>query len=461
MRRTFVFYLGLTLLLALFGGGAWLTRNPDAEILRRAEGWPWIGPAASRFRAAYRSDGRAGAAGVETEEAGTHEGAEGEGSDRPEPVAPRVYRQQVWALGGMELKAEPAVDAATIYTFETHARAGKIEHRGDWYQVDYRGRTGWVLLEGYDENAEIPYGEVAEPPRPVPARAPDDQRLAAARRYLKGKERAVSAGPYALYTDCRDDQLIAYLDAVAGRLEAFYAERYGVRPVGDAAEAVVLFQSDIAYRLVQQQTERLIGLNAAGHNSEGVAVLYSGGRSRLEVAGTVVHELTHFLNRRAIGPQLPPWLDEGIADDLGLSRLGPDGRIQGAELSGGKHRQGDQWRIEGGLASLLRLRDAVHAGEMPAVPDLMSADWESFVRTPKIQLHYAAAAFWIRFLIEGDGGRHAPRFRAFLAAVAAGEPPTVATLRAKLTAEWSVLNAGFRAWIEERAESVEPGRGSP
>ncbi len=450
MRRPYVVYLVVLSMLALLAGTAWLTRNPDAEILRRAEDWPCLGPLASRFRQAYRQpESRPGLVDRETVEARIRE------RDAPGSMPhPRVYQQRVWALSGMELKAAPSVDAATVYKFEQLARAGKIERRGDWYHVDYHGRVGWVLLEGYDEDAEIPYGEVPDPPRPVPARVPDQERLANARKYLGDKERIAKLGPYDLYTDS-PDELISHLGAVVEGLEAIYAERYGRQPIGSAAEAVVLLHSDIAYRLVRRHTERIAGLNSAGHNSEGVAVLYFGGRSRSDVAATVIHELAHFLNRRAIGPQLPPWLDEGIADDLALSRIDQDGRIHPRELGGDRHQRDGKIRVEGGLASLWRLRDRAREGALPAVPDLMSSDWDRFVNTPKIQLHYAAAAFWIRYLIEGEDGRHAAGFRVFLSAVAAGEPPTVDTLQAELGEPWSVLNAGFRAWIEERAAEAE------
>ncbi len=455
MHRTVVAYLLVFFLLALFGGVAWLTRFPEAEVLRRAESWPWVGPAAARFRAVYGQRDRPAAPATEAEEIwiradGAADAADA--ADRAQPIAvPRTYRRQVWALGGMELKAEPSANAATLYTFENLSRAGKIEQRGDWYRVDYHGRVGWVLLEGYDEHAEIPYGEAPEPPRPLPARAPDEESLAAARKYLGEKERVLSLGPHALYTDCRDDALISYLDSVAGRLEAVYAGRYGRQPVGTAAEAVVLFQSDIAYRLVQQHTEHLAGLNSSGHNAHGLAVLYAGGRSRAAVAATLIHELVHSLNRRALGPQLPPWLDEGIADDLALSEVDSGGRIDPGKLGGGRRQQGDRWLVEGGQASLLKLREAALAGRLPPAPELIGTDWESFVRAPDIQLNYAAAAFWVRFLIDGDGGRHAAGFRAFLAAVAGGEPPDAETLQAAFGEEWSVLDAHFRAWIEDGA----------
>ncbi len=454
MRRPYVVYVMVLSMLALFASAAWLTRNPDAEILRRAEGWPCLGPLASRFRRAYRPPAsRSGR--VETVDRETEGIRDGTAPVDSNPPPRRVFRRHVWALAGMELKTGPSVDAATVYEFEHLARAGKIERRGDWYHVDYHGRDGWVLLEGYDENAEIPYGEVADPPRPVPARAPNEQRLAEARKYLGAGERVARLGPYDFYTDSRDDELISHLGTVVEQLEAVYAERYGRRPIGTAAEAVVLLRSDIAYRLVRRHTERIADLDSAGHNSEGIAVLYSGGRSRSDVASTVIHELTHFLNRRALGPQLPPWLDEGIADDLALSRIEADGRIQPRQLGGGRHRRGGELSLEGALASLWRLRDAARTGELPAVPELMSSDWDRFVQAPEIQLHYAAAALWIRYLIEGEDGRHAAGLRAFLDAVAAGEPPAAETLQAELGEPWSVLNAGFHAWIEERAAGVE------
>ena len=458
MRRAFVVYLFVVLFLALFGGFAWLTRFPEAEILRRAQAWPWIGPAATAFRDAYLPRDRR--AEIETEDSET-EMLERIVSERP-PAAtetisvPRIVRPPIWALAGMELKAEPSADAATLHRFEGLSRAGKIERRGDWYRVDYNGRVGWVLLEGYDENAEVPYGETPEPPRPLPGRAPDSEALADARRYLRGRERALALGPYTLYTDCRDDGLIAHLDRVAGGLEATYVERYGRTPAGDAAEAVVLFESDIAYRLVQRRSGRLVGLDSAGHVAGGLVVLYSGGRSRAAVAGTVIHELVHLLNRRAIGPHLPPWLDEGIADDLALSRVAADGRIDPDELGGEHHSQDGGWRIEGGHASLLNLRDAAISGELPALRDLIRADWESFVEPPKSRLHYAAAAFWIRFLVAGEGGRHAAGFRAFLDAVAEGEPPDAKTLGKHLDADWRALDTAFRVWLQERAAGVAP-----
>lgn len=451
--RSYGAYLSVFALLAIFGGFTWLTRNPDAEILERAEEWRYAGPWVSRFRAVY---GGAAYGRAEYEPSVTP-GVDGttaeDAADAVPSPPPPVFDRHVWVLPGMELKARASADAATVYAFEKLARVGKYEKRGDWYRVYHLGWEGWVLLEGYDETAEIPYGEAPEPARPIAAREPEAEWLEAARQYLRGQERVFLLGDYTLFTDVPDDELIAYLGAAADQLDAVYAERYGREPLGLPAEGVVLYQSDIAYRLLQQRSERIAGLAAAGHNAKGLAVLYSGGRTREEVASTVVHELVHFINRRAIGPQLPPWLDEGIADNLAHSRIDEAGRIYPSELGGHRLKRGEERRFEGAYSSLFQLRQAMTDGSLPALPELMSTDWDDFVRTPSAQLHYAAASFWIRYLLDAEGGRHAAAFQAFLDAVAEGEPPTTDALGRHLGEDWSVLNARFRAWIEHLAQT--------
>ncbi len=460
MQRPIWAYLLVLIVLTVFGSFTWLTRNPEAEILDRARHWPVVGPLAARFQEAYAMprvpDGESPAMADTSIDAMDGTTA----NTLPSPPLP-VFAKHVWVLPGMELKARSSADAPTVYVFENLSRAGKIANRGEWYHVNYHGRVGWVLLENYDEDAEVPYGETPELVRPVASRAPEDDWLADTLKYLRGRERVAQLGPYTLYTDSSDDALLSFLDAVAGRIEAAYVERYGRQPIGEPNEVVVLFQSDIAYRLLQRQSKRIAGLSAAGHNAKGVAALYIGGRNRTEVASTVIHELVHFINRRAVGPQLPPWLDEGLADDLALGKIDDEGRLLPQELGGERLVRRNEYRFEGGFANLWRLRESMRSGELPAVPELMSTDWQDFVRTPKVQIHYAASSFWIRYLLQGEGGRHAAAFQAFLDAVADGAPPTTATLKAKLGEDWSVLNARFRAWIEHRAvaEKLPSGDG--
>ncbi len=452
MRRSIWAYILVLGLLGVFGSLTWLTRNPDAEILRRAENWPVVGKLAVRFQQAYRASYK-----TEREDSEAFDASsEMTDLDRiaeaiPSPPSP-VFAQHVWVLPGMELKSRASADAPTVFQFEKLSRAGKVENRGDWYSVDYHGREGWVHLRNYDEDAEIPYGEEPEPVGPVAPQVPEETLLAATRKYLRGGERVSRLGPYALYTDSSDDELIAFLDAVVENVEAAYIKHYDRQPIGEPSEAVVLFQSDIAYRLLQRKSQRIAGLAAAGHSTKGVAALYIGSRSRSEVASTVVHELVHFINRRAVGPQLPPWLDEGLADALAQGRIDDTGALFPQDLGGRRLVRRNEYRFEGGFANLWRLRESLQTGELPAVPALMSTDWQDFVRTPKVKIHYAAASFWIRYLMGGENGRYAAAFRSFLDEVAGGAPPTTTTLRTQLGEDWSVINARFRAWIEHRAE---------
>lgn len=443
MRRSSWAFLPVVLVLLLFGSFGWLTNHPDAEILAQAESWPLVGPLASHFRAAYRGPERT--------------------LPEPEPmedldvVVTRqvTYEQNVWVLKGLELKARPEASAATIHRFEQISTAGKIERRGDWYHVDFHGLTGWVYLENYDEAAEVPYGVDSDPPLPLPARDPDPDRLEAARKYLRGREREIYLSSYTLYTDSQDDDLLAHLDAVVESLDEVYTARYGHRPRGEAAEAIVLYQSDIAYRLLQRQNKKLAGLASAGHNSHGVAVLYVGGRSRAAVAETLVHELVHFLNRRAVGPHLPAWLDEGLADDLAQAKVDEAGRLVPHELGGERKQQGKEIRFTGGLASVWALRDAARNGSLPALTTLIGTEWESFVESPGVQLNYATAAFWVRFLLDADGARHSAAFREFLGEVASGGPPSEEALSQKLGEDWGALEARFEAWVEQQAAKAE------
>src|SRR5262249_663884 len=125
----------------------------------------------------------------------------------------------------------------------------------------------------------------------LPPRAPDPQALAAARKLLAGGGTAGHLGPYLLYTADRDADLPAFLGGVGGGLEETYKGRYGVTPLGKPAEAVVLFAREAEYKAFQDRDPLLAERAASGHSGYGIVALEDGGRLRLEVAATLVHEL--------------------------------------------------------------------------------------------------------------------------------------------------------------------------
>lgn len=452
MPRNLLPTLLILLLLIGLGGGAWLTHHPDAEIVRRAQEWPVVGPLARAFHTRFvppppplpappRGPSEVMILTLPPDPAAP--------APLVLPPAPADAHDSVWVVPGVELKQRPAADAKSLYTFESVANAALLERRGDWYRVHHRRREGWVHLPGYDETSKPPFGEDPEPPRPLPAREPEPQKLAAARELLGTTQRELPLGPYRLFTDSPDDELIAFLHPLAASLDDVYYRRHGRVPLGVPKEAVVLFAGEGGYRLLQLRTEKLLGLAAGGHNAHGVAALFIGKSSRGEVASTLLHELAHFVNRRALGPALPPWLDEGIADDLALSRI-DHGKLWPGVLGGSEQRAGGKVEYEGGLASLLRLQEAIAAGQAPPLEELLQLDWEGFVRSPRSALYYAESAFWVRYLLDGEGGRFAPAWREFLTAVSEGRPPDPENLRERLGRTWPALEASFRAWVASR-----------
>ena len=76
-----------------------------------------------------------------------------------------------------------------------------------------------------------------------------------------------------------------------------------------------------------------------------------------DVAATLIHELVHALNTRSIGPALPPWLDEGLAEDLSYAALGPGGEIRTFELAGKRVEERDRTLFMGPLAILKTMNE--------------------------------------------------------------------------------------------------------
>jgi hypothetical protein len=295
----------------------------------------------------------------------------------------------------------------------------------------------------------------ARPVRPVEARRPDPARLKKARARLASRETASYLGPYALYTDLQDKDRLQYLDRLAAQMEDVYRTRYGRQPIGQPAEAIVLYARESDYQAIQDQDAQLARLSASGHSGHGIVVLFDEGRPRYEVGSTLVHELAHLLNRRALGPLLPSWLDEGIADDLAQSQVSDAGRLVPGTLGGLTVRVGARIQMFGPKAALQQLVAALDEGKALPLPDLLALDWNAFVRQEG-SLSYAQSSFWVRYLLDGEGGALAPKLHAFLDAVATGEPPAPEALRKRLGRSWPELEAGFRAWVLAQRED-RPG----
>lgn len=364
-----------------------------------------------------------------------------------------AQESRVWVAPGLAIRAAPREGAAVLGTVTAIAKVPFSRRRGDHFEILHEGAKGWVYLPGYDRGDAVapPLGTAPEPPLPLPAREPDAALLAQARERLGAAETEGRLGPYDFYTDTRDPALAALLASLAVEAEELYQARYRRTAIGAARGAVVLFESEEAYRNFQLQSENLAGLAAAGHNDRGVVALYVGDRDAEEVASTLVHELGHLLNRRALGPALPPWLDEGLSEDLAFSRIGTGGRLVPGEIGGRVTRSGSVIDFEGPLTAFHRLRGELLARRLPAFTQLSAPDWPGFAQRGARRGSYDLAGAFVRYLIDGAEGRRANGLRAFLAGVARGESPEAAALFAALGEEPEIVEAGFRAWLFDTA----------
>ena len=147
-----------------------------------------------------------------------------------------------------------------------------------------------------------------------------------------------------------------------------------------------------------------------------MAATFVGRRSRAAVAGSLVYAMTRLLNERALGPDLPPWLDEGLARDLAALRIEKKGATAPPASPAGAVQ---------GVASILDLDRARFAAEV----------------------HGPASFALVRYLLDGEEKRHGDGFRAFLKEVADGRD---ADLLKALGVSPAELDEGLRAELERR-----------
>lgn len=462
MRRVLAVLVWMVLA-GLAAGTVWLVRHPESPILDPVADWPWMGLVVEDLRHKPGPDPFAIPDEGEGEEIGERAEAPPRrlsprrsstslpGPDFPLPadLQPEGV-ERVIVRPGFALRAEPRFAAPPVAALRNVSILKVVERSPGWVKVAYGDVAGWVPDPKW-AGSEPPLGSDPDPVLPVTGRSPDPERLALARGRLAAPEIGGRLGPYLVYTDVRNPARLAFLDRVAGGLEAVYRARYGVDPVGEPAEVVILFSREADYRAFLDEDAELAGLPATGHTALGIVALWDAARPEAEVGATFVHELAHLLTRRAIGPALPSWIDEGIADDLSQSRIDPAGRLVPGTLGGVTIQAGHRIEMHGARAALQNLIEASDTGALRPLPELLGLEWREFVRQ-KGEQNYAQSSFFVRYMLQGEQGTLASGFRSFLSEVAAGKTPEPERLREKLGRSWPMLDAGFRLWLLSQRE---------
>lgn len=357
----------------------------------------------------------------------------------------RTVEISTWELvrPGLDVRVAPKPDASVRLDLPAMSYLPVLSRQANWAEVLVGGERGWI-----DLNQEPPFNRRrarrgilrhrAEPVQPN-----DGFVLKEARKLLGIKKETGSLGPYALYSDVEDEELLDLLDRAASLAEESYFARYGRLPSGDPRRSVMLFAREETYRQLAMETSNIPGGGTwqAGHAGRGVLGMFVEGRSFEVVAGTLVHEIAHLLNDRSLAYELPIWLEEGIAGDLGAMWVEPDPNRQ----------LGRRFEIHGADSRYLSLREILRDGRGPPLANLLSLDRDNFYSSALRQHAYALSFAFVRYLLDGEDSRHADGFRAFLGRIAAGMG---ANLIEQLGVDGAELEAGFYRWLTTQIEGV-------
>ena len=390
----------------------------------------------------------------------------GEETPEDEPVlgAPADIRPpsdatgRLWIEPGTPLHSRPDVRSPAIALVDVAMELAVLDRREHWVQVRYAAWKGWISTH---RDQAVP--STGDPQSPELAA----WKLALAREMLglparsASRRRRAMLGPFELVTDVRNRRLLGFLAAIAGNLPTAFRERFEVDPGPGSDEAVILFSREDDYRAYEAEVRPETDRGTLGHADQGLAILYVGRQAPDDIAAVLVHELTHVLNRRWLATLPPPWLEEGLANDLASSRIDGAGRLDLGSLGGRNVVIEEHFYQPGGW---IDFEQAVHLSGPAASRSLLANRWREggaislellcdllaseFFDPEDRQVRYDASTFFVRYLLAGEDGDLAPRFHAFLASLAAGGSADPDSLASFLGRGWAELEAGFKAWLE-------------
>ena len=368
--------------------------------------------------------------------------------------ADETAEDRIWVEAGRRLHERPDPRSAVLDTVTALAELPLIERRGPWALVRYGVWKGWVFLAS-EEAAEILTAT------PIPLSMRDRGLIRRLREILGDHHVARRLGPYTLYSDVKDRGLIERLGSVTANLRTAYRERFSLDPgpVGD--ETVFLFASQEDYRSFEE-SEPAVSQGAPGHASLGVCVTFVGHQDEERLRKILIHELTHLLNRRALGPPVTPWLEEGLAEELALSSIDGSGKLLKGTLGGTTKerrlpsdpgRRTSQVTFTGGRAALQILLEAWSRDSRPPISVLLDLSLKEFVKPSVRAIHYAESGLLVRYLLDGGGVDTTERFTSFLRSVASGQPAFGWAVLAAMELDEDTLEREFYLWLRRLAKA--------
>ena len=262
-------------------------------------------------------------------------------------------------------------------------------------------------------------------------------------------------GPFGGSTDVANERLLQHLERVATALPGAFATRFGLQAI--ASGSIFVFGRERDFRTWLKTQHGVEDARVEGFAASGTASLYLGHHGVEDVSAMLVHEVTHLLARNAFRRSLPPWLEEGLADELAFNRFTRDGKIvhDSVRISRSARmqsmfptRRGTRFSstVSGPGVALLRLS----RGSLVPLPELLNASQDDFLASAGRQDRYATAAFFVRFLLSAQPER-AQRFRAFLAAGVGGAPMDAAAFEVAMGETVVELDKKYLRWVRQLA----------
>jgi hypothetical protein len=250
-----------------------------------------------------------------------------------------------------------------------------------------------------------------------------------------------------------DEALLAFLDGLASKAEDAYFSRYGRVMVGDPLRSIVLFSNRSEY-------DRFAPIpGAGGHASGGVAMLYAardsdGGFRRESVARTLLHELTHLMNTRAMHSHIPVWLEEGLASDLSTLWVQDSKEVMDPE-AGGFDSVTSSPIYQDADSSILHIWGTIYRDRLPPTSQLLTLRREAFYAPANISITYSHAACLVRFLVDGENGGLRPGFLSYLNKVAKGHLATPELLLAEIGIDGDTLHERLVLWVRAEGKAID------
>lgn len=365
-----------------------------------------------------------------------------------EPPIPFLASEWRWFLPGNTIRAEPRTEGEVQARLRSLAWLPVLDREGVWAEVVHGGERGWIDTSWQPDHPRKGARRGLLRHRTEPVRSSDWGDLVRARKILGVKRATVKVGAYDLLTDVEAPELIHFLDRAAAAAEDAYFARYGRLPSGNPGRTAVLFAKRQGYREFSGSNSLLA--SHFGQARTGILAFFAEGQSREELAGTLVHEITHLLNDRALAWNLPTWLEEGLATDLGSvwvedSRIVRDlDQVRGRGLA-----------IQSTDMRYLLLGEILDQGGLPSSATLMNLDYKSFHTDGKIEdWAYAHSFALVRYLLDGDAGRHRAAFLKFLKKIAGGWGADPRVLLEILDLDMRQLDRGLQAWLVGRVAAA-------